>query len=604
MDKNIRWLGLVAGLLMAPSSYAQAPAGAPAIPGAPAAAPAAPSNMWSKLCLTPDQKASIKSCFCNTPIGQLLMGAAGPMSAMTGGLMGSCCARTKIADDLKKPADDPAGAAARIKADEADAKARREAVRFLGTVDCNYWPEAIDTLKTALRKDRNECVRFEAALALRNGCCCNNETIDALKNSVLGENKTDPFPVERSDRVRAVAAEALAHCPIISNESRKDDKIVKADVNRNVDPAEYYKKVADAPREDVVASARAVLASLQKGKAPIADSGTAAPPAPQAVTPRNNSVSGIVASAFAPGPNGTRQPFFTGLTKTLTGAQDGVGTVRQETVAPPINSTFTPMNTPMFTPTTKPIDPPREFKPMTPLEAPRPHNITKAPREAAIEPTLPTGVSMQPLPSHVDSYEPTTPSRIVHTPMGTLMPAPTPAHEIGPQVGIVTPVRDTSTDQPRIANAPMLIQVSGPAQTVLGKPAVFDVHVANQTSQPLTKINLYGWLPEGLYHPEGHDIKSEIDATIAPGEVKTLRIPTSAVKLGRGTVRVKVETSAGEAWATVDINIAPAALRGPMPMDPGHSGLGQPSESSRTLEIIEHAPVTTPLGTIGAPVRR
>src|SRR5437016_1696634 len=79
-----------------------------------------------------------------------------------------------------------AAAAAKIKADEAAAKARVAAVEYLGTVDCHYWPDATDALIMALRADRNECVRFAAASVLNSGCCCNKKTIEALNITVAG----------------------------------------------------------------------------------------------------------------------------------------------------------------------------------------------------------------------------------------------------------------------------------------------------------------------------------------------------------------------------------------------------------------------------------
>src|SRR2546425_250805 len=71
-------------------------------------------------------------------------------------------------------------AAAKIRADEAGAKARRTAVKYLATVDCHYYPEAEAALIAALRADRNECVRLEAALALGGGCCCTRNAAQAL----------------------------------------------------------------------------------------------------------------------------------------------------------------------------------------------------------------------------------------------------------------------------------------------------------------------------------------------------------------------------------------------------------------------------------------
>src|SRR5262249_23228318 len=146
---------------------AAAPAVAPAV-AAPAAAGAAPRNLWTFLCPTPEQKANCRACICNTGLGQLFSNSLKPAAAFTGGILGPLCPglNDPLKADLLKPADSAEGAASQIKADEANAKARRAAVRYLGTVDCNWWPEAQDALVNALRADRNECVRLEAAWAL------------------------------------------------------------------------------------------------------------------------------------------------------------------------------------------------------------------------------------------------------------------------------------------------------------------------------------------------------------------------------------------------------------------------------------------------------
>ena len=338
-QRRIRWLGMIACLALTPAAWAQAPA----IPGAPAApagiaAPtgAAPpagggGNLWSFFCLTPEQKANCKNCFCNSPLGQMASGFAGPMAAMSGGLMPNWCMQNSLANDLKKPADSPGGAAAQVKKDEAEAQ-ERAAVAYLGTVDCERWPEAVEALKNALRKDRSECVRFAAALALRRGCCCNNEIIEALKNCVLGEAKTDPNPVERSERVRNAAAEALSRCVTVQPADRPAEmqqKVQAAPPN----PEDYYKKVAKMPHDEVVASARAALVSMQKpakttpGTAPTAIAAPAAAP----VVYHPTSISGIVANAFGPAADPqTRPPFFSGLTKALTGKQEVGVPVRTE----------------------------------------------------------------------------------------------------------------------------------------------------------------------------------------------------------------------------------------------------------------------------------
>lgn len=291
--------------------------------------------------MTPEQKAACKNCYCNSALGKMVTGGAGPMALMSGGLVPNCCAQNSLANDLKKSAESPEGAAAKVKADEADAKARAAAIRYLANVDCERWPEATETLKNALRKDRNECVRLEAALALRNGCCCNNETIDALKNCVLGENKTDPAPVERSDRVRAVAAEALARCCMVHPMEDPRERMQKTEAVPSADPADYYKKLATMPRDQVLAGARAALVSMQKpvkGQTTGQTDSNAVPGAvgipPVSVTgtmgPSANNLTGILGNAFSPGGAQARQPYFSGLTRTLTGKQDMPASPRPE----------------------------------------------------------------------------------------------------------------------------------------------------------------------------------------------------------------------------------------------------------------------------------
>ncbi len=186
-------------------------AAAPGVAAAPAAAgAAAPRNIFSMFCMTPEQKAACKEKICRSAAGQLLNNMITPASAFTGGVIKPLCPPV-LPSDLLKPADSAEGAAAKIKADEAAAKARRAATRYLGTVDCRYWPEATEALINALRADRNECVRLEAALSLGRGCCCNKATIKALTISINCTDE-DGNPPEASPRVREAAAAALYNC--------------------------------------------------------------------------------------------------------------------------------------------------------------------------------------------------------------------------------------------------------------------------------------------------------------------------------------------------------------------------------------------------------
>src|SRR5207244_11907842 len=173
-------------------------------------APPPTITLWSFLGISKPQIDVCRLKVCNSPLGQLMNNTSKPLNALGGGMLGSCCPPINPAD-LMKPADSAEGLAARIKAEEADAKARRAAVRYLGTVDCRWFPEAEEVLINSLRKDRNECVRMEAALALSRGCCCTKKVVAALTETVEGGKKIGPVP-ENSERVKAIASGALSHC--------------------------------------------------------------------------------------------------------------------------------------------------------------------------------------------------------------------------------------------------------------------------------------------------------------------------------------------------------------------------------------------------------
>jgi hypothetical protein len=139
----------------------------------------------------------------------------GPVGAVSGGFIPPLCPIAPTPDQIaaleKAVPGGAAATAAKIKASEADAKARVAAVEYLGTVDCSRWKEATKALIISLRADTNECVRYAAATVLNSGCCCNKDTIEALRICVAGEDK-DGNPAETSVRVKAAAFNALQNC--------------------------------------------------------------------------------------------------------------------------------------------------------------------------------------------------------------------------------------------------------------------------------------------------------------------------------------------------------------------------------------------------------
>src|SRR5271166_3597985 len=189
--------------------------GAASALGAGAGTPAAaPTTLWSRLGLSSSNLQACRDKFCSCQIGQMFNSLlSGPVGAISGGFVCPLCpppTPAQIAALANKPNGGAEAAAAKIQASEADAKARVAAVEYLGTVDCNRFPEAKKALLAALREDPNECVRFAAARSLNSGCCCDQEVIEKLRISVAGEKKGGP--AETSCRVKAAAFSALQNC--------------------------------------------------------------------------------------------------------------------------------------------------------------------------------------------------------------------------------------------------------------------------------------------------------------------------------------------------------------------------------------------------------
>ncbi len=242
------------------------------------AAPSTGMTLWQFLGCTPEAKARCKECLCRTPLGQMLNNMiTGPMGAMTGGMIPPLCPTVPTNKQLQDLANDPkkkGGAedvAAKIKAEEAEAKAKIAAIKYLATVDCERYPDARKALIASLRADPNYCVRLAAAVALGTGCCCHKETINALRICASGSDE-DGQPVEKCDAVRQAAAYALERCvacyrePVKSNEKPPEGPRTgegPVGFTKRVDPAVYEKNLANKPLSEVVSQAKASLAANQ-----------------------------------------------------------------------------------------------------------------------------------------------------------------------------------------------------------------------------------------------------------------------------------------------------------------------------------------------------
>lgn len=269
--KRISLAGALAIAGVGPKAMAQDLA-VPAVPPA-AAAPVAgattvnnittgsPQTLWNFLGISRSGHAACKERLCNSQIGQLMNNGLAPLSGISGGLIPQFCPPVPSANQLsnleKGLADGTASSsqvqAAKIQREEAGAKARVQAVEYLGTVDCNYFKDARKALLDSLRTDTNECVRYAAARVLANGCCCGKDTIRALTTTVMGMaavidadgKTTDGSPAETSERVRCAAMIALQNClssappePIVPTPVRDIDEGPERPVAPELPPTE------------------------------------------------------------------------------------------------------------------------------------------------------------------------------------------------------------------------------------------------------------------------------------------------------------------------------------------------------------------------------
>jgi hypothetical protein len=216
-------------------------------------------------------------------------------------------------------------------------------VRYLGTVDCHWYPEAEAALVAALRTDTNECVRLEAALALSRGCCCTKAVVEALTISVTASTR-DKNPSETSPRVRAVAFVALQRClacpapageetppeaPEPAPEPREKvppprekvpeprekvpepgEKTVLTSLTERALPA-YYRTLDRTPRAAILAEARRAVTELEQAQL-AAGAAAAAPPALMLPTGDRDLLSILrfswAAPALAPAPTTAEPP--------------------------------------------------------------------------------------------------------------------------------------------------------------------------------------------------------------------------------------------------------------------------------------------------------
>ena len=298
-------LGLALLASLARPVSAQIPLTPPSAGGAtPLAAPPAtqPTTLCDFLGLSKAQLNACKEYMCKTQLGQLMNNSLMPIGAFTGGILGPCCPPLIMSEQTGRQRR-------RRRCPHQAGRGRRQAPpgrRALpGHRRLPLLARGSGWHRSALRTDRDECVRWEAAMALGSGCCCNKATIRALA-IVVSSSDEDGYPSETAERSRRAAARSLRHClssttPRSSNRCRSSrprwrswsprrcDETGRAKARRrrpesSAPPtgSEYYKQVKKMSMSAVVEDARRTQARVQ------ADSQVQAAPAPGALTARSH----------------------------------------------------------------------------------------------------------------------------------------------------------------------------------------------------------------------------------------------------------------------------------------------------------------------------
>lgn len=213
-----------------------------------------------------------------SPLGKLLKDMRKPLSQLSGGIVPAEPKPNAV--ELQQPG--AAGSAAKIKKDQLEAPNRIAAIKALSKVDCNWYHEAQLELILALRTDRVECVRYEAALALSQCNCCSKAIVQALKICVAGTD-IDGNPKENSPRVRDQAAIALEGCLSVVGDNVQPlnygrpevpyqeqiapgNPVTTASTEQNIRTVAYYQRVQTVESNPVQSSwdnARDVLSAYR-----------------------------------------------------------------------------------------------------------------------------------------------------------------------------------------------------------------------------------------------------------------------------------------------------------------------------------------------------
>jgi uncharacterized repeat protein (TIGR01451 family) len=143
-----------------------------------------------------------------------------------------------------------------------------------------------------------------------------------------------------------------------------------------------------------------------------------------------------------------------------------------------------------------------------------------------------------------------------------------------------------------VVRPPFGITVVGPENAVPGTAVAFQVQIANHRPVPANKVVLRVDLPRGLVHPQGDRIEADL-GTLAPGEVRTIRLDADAQTPGRLVAEFSARADGGLEASTPAVLVVAEPALGLHLDGPRRGDIGEPLTFRVEVDNPGRNPATT-----------
>jgi uncharacterized repeat protein (TIGR01451 family) len=97
----------------------------------------------------------------------------------------------------------------------------------------------------------------------------------------------------------------------------------------------------------------------------------------------------------------------------------------------------------------------------------------------------------------------------------------------------------------RVVRPAFELTLSGPEAATRGSKITWHIGVANHNDFPLPHVSLTCRLSDGLAHPQGDSIQTDLPSGLAPGQIYTLELPVQANRPGRQLISLSATADGG-----------------------------------------------------------